>query len=273
MLKNSLYITSSKLLDQLCSSTKFTSKTTLDQIDFLNRYRSRRSFYRYGAYSIMDNIVEDQPNLTLTFDKLTWGGKLCNPISFRFHSNDVGFLIRYPVKDQGYTAADLNDISLSVIPWDPHGEQTAERPVREFMRYGVRSQWGSNEEYNKLFMQMRGQYENAWLDLKRRKVAELKASLDSDSVNEFVAAKRAEHTQAIMDIAIAVGTLTAKLETYRNRIGSVNTAYEAEKMFSEVEMAFRSFNYVQERNAKRLNKNVKIPGGKKVKVLTEKKEE
>lgn len=271
--KNSLYITTSELLDQICSSAKFTAMTTLDQIDHLNRYRCRRSFYRYGSYSVLDNIIEDQPNRTLTFDRISWGGKPCKPISFRFHSNDVGYLIRYPVNAHGYSAEVLNGYNQSIIPWDPQGEQTAERAVREFVRYGVKSQWGSNEEYNKLFKLLRKQYEDAWLDLKRRKVSELKATLDGDSVSEFIAAKSAEKTQAIMDIAMAVGALNAKLETYRNRIGGVSTTYEAEKMFNEVDTAFRALMYTQERNKRRLNTKARIPGGKRVKAMAEKKEE
>lgn len=272
-MKNSnLQINSSNLLNQICNDINFTQKTTLAQIEYLNKYRARRRLYRYGSYSVIDNILEDQPTLTLTFDKIGWGGKICKPISFRFHSPDVGFLIRYPVNGLNYANATLDDISSAVIPWEPQGEHTAERSVREFIRYGVKNQWGTNEEYSKLLKLLRKQYENAWLDLKRRKVAELKATLDGDSINEFIAVKNAEKTQAIMDIAMAVGALNAKLETYRNRIGGVTTTYEAEKMFSEVDTAFRALMYTQERNKRRLNTKTRIPGGKKVKAMTEKKE-
>lgn len=281
--KNRLYITTSELLNQVWSSPKFTAMTTLDKIDYLNRYRRHRNFYRYGlsSYQDMDNIITavigDQPNRTLTFEhRIYLGGKLCKPISFRFHSNDVGYLIRYPVNAHGYSAKDLNDYNQSIIPLDPQGEQTAERVVREFIRSGVTSSkgyWALNEEYNNLFKLLRKQYEDAWLDLKRRQVSELKATLDRDSVSEFIAAKSAEKTQAIMDIAMAVGALNAKLETYRKRIGDVSTTYEAEKMFNEVDTAFRALMYTQERNKRRLNTKARIPGGKRVKAMAVKKEE
>lgn len=265
---NSVFtISSSRLLDSICSEEKFTSKTGLEQIEYLNKYRSRRGLYRWGRSSIMEAVIDDQPGKTVTFNHIRWKGQPCNPITFRYVGGDIEYSIRYPV--QSRHGLDPDSINGVIYDFIPNGDAYIERGIKRFLRHGVHSQWGSNDEHDKLFRYLFKQYENAWLDLKRRKVAEIKATLDSDSVNEFVAAKRAQHTQAIMDIAMSVGNLTAKLETYRNRIGSVNTAYEAEKMFEEVEMAFRNFNYIQDRNQKRLNKNVRLPGGKNVKKLAE----
>lgn len=266
--KSVFTINSSRLLDSICSEEKFTSKTTLEQVEYLNKYRIRRGLYRWGRNSIMDSVVDDQPGKTVTFNSIRWKGQPCNPITFRWVGGDIEYTIRYPVLS--FTAGnrlDPDNFSGPIFDFVPNGDAYVERSVKGFIRHGVKSQWGSNDEHDKLFRYLFKQYENAWLDLKRRKVAELKATLDTDSVNDFIAAKRAQHTQAIMDIAMAVGALTGKLETYRNRIGSVTTAYEAEKMFNEVEMAFRNFNYVQDRNTKRLNKKVRLPGGKNVKKL------
>lgn len=269
MPKSVFKIDHSNLLDKICSEVKFTEKTTLEQIEYLNKFRSRRGLYRWGGNSIMDNIIDDQPGRTLNFVNIKWGNHTVSSITFRYVNSEVGHVIRYPIN------ASMNslDHNSPVMAFVPNGNAYAERPVRNFLRYNVAQQWGSNAEHDKIFRYLYKQYENAWLDLKRRKVAELKASLDSDSVNEFVAAKRAQHTQAVMDIAMQVAALTAKLETYRNRIGNVTSAREAEEMFTEVDNAFRNFNYTQERNTNRLNKNVKLPGGKRVKQIAENKEE
>lgn len=269
MPKSVFKIDHSNLLDKICSEVKFTEKTTLEQIEYLNKFRSRRGLYRWGGNSIMDNIIDDQPGRTINFVNIKWGNHTVSSITFRYVNSEVGHVIRYPIN------ASMNSLDHNgpVMAFVPNGNAYAERPVRNFLRYNVAQQWGSNADHDKIFRYLYKQYENAWLDLKRRKVAELKASLDSDSVNEFVAAKRAQHTQAVMDIAMQVAALTAKLETYRNRIGNVTSAREAEEMFTEVDNAFRNFNYTQERNTKRLNKNVKLPGGKRVKQIAENKEE
>jgi len=269
MPKSVFKIDHSNLLDKICSEVKFTEKTTLEQIEYLNKFRSRRGLYRWGGNSIMDNIIDDQPGRTLNFVNIKWGNHTVSSITFRYVNSEVGHVIRYPIN------ASMNSLDHNgpVMAFVPNGNAYAERPVRNFLRYNVANAWGSNADHDKIFRYLYKQYENAWLDLKRRKVAELKASLDSDSVNEFVAAKRAQHTQAVMDIAMQVAALTAKLETYRNRIGNVTSAREAEEMFTEVDNAFRNFNYTQERNTKRLNKNVKLPGGKRVKQIAENKEE
>ena len=269
MSKSVFKIDHSNLLDKICSEVKFTEKTTLEQIEYLNKFRSRRGLYRWGGNSIMDNIIDDQPGRTINFVNIKWGNHTVSSITFRYVNSEVGHVIRYPIN------ASMNslDHNSPVMAFVPNGNAYAERPVRNFLRYNVANAWGSNADHDKIFRYLYKQYENAWLDLKRRKVAELKASLDSDSVNEFVAAKRAQHTQAVMDIAMQVAALTAKLETYRNRIGNVTSAREAEEMFTEVDNAFRNFNYTQERNTKRLNKNVKLPGGKRVKQIAENKEE
>ena len=266
MPKSIFKIDNSNLLERICSEEKFTSKTTLEQIEYLNKFRSRRGLYRWGGNSIMDHLIDDQAGRTLTFENIKWGNHTINSVTFRYVNSNVGHVIRYPINSS--TKSFNHDDP--VIAFAPNGMAYAERPVRNFLRYNVTNTWGSNTEHDKLYRYLYKQYENAWLDLKRRRVAELKATLDSDSVNEFVMAKRAQHTQAIMDIAMQVGNLTAKLETYRNRIGSVHTAYEAEKMFEEVNIAFQNFNYTQERNQKRLNSDVRIPGGKKVKEIAKK---
>jgi hypothetical protein len=269
--KSVFTIDSSRLLDSILSEEKFTSKTNLEQIEYLNKYRSRRGLYRWGRNSIMDSVVDDQPGKTVTFNHIRWKGQPCNPITFRYvGAGDIEYSIRYPVQ---HADADPANVSGPIFDFMPDGDAYIERGVKAFLRHGVRSQWGSNDEHDKLFRYLFKQYENAWLDLKRRKVAEIKATLDTDSVNDFIAAKRAQHTQAIMDIAMSVGVLTGKLETYRSRIGSVTTQGEAEKMFQEVESAFRHFNYTQERNTRRLNKNVRLPGGKNVKKLIDNGEE
>ena len=269
MPKSVFKIDHSNLLDKICSEVKFTEKTTLEQIEYLNKFRSRRGLYRWGGNSIMDNIIDDQPGRTINFVNIKWGNHTVSSITFRYVNSEVGHVIRYPIN------ASMNSLDHNgpVMAFVPNGNAYAERPVRNFLRYNVANAWGSNADHDKIFRYLYKQYEDAWLDLKRRKVAELKASLDSDSVNEFVAAKRAQHTQAVMDIAMQVAALTAKLETYRNRIGNVTSAREAEEMFTEVDNAFRNFNYTQERNTKRLNKNVKLPGGKRVKQIAENKEE
>lgn len=269
MAKSVFKIDHSNLLDKICSEEKFTEKTILEQIEYLNKFRSRRGLYRWGGNSIMDNLIDDQPGRTLTFENIKWANQTVSSISFRYVNSDIGHVIRYPIN---YETNSLNH-NDPIPAFIANGRAYAERPVRNFLRYNVSNTWGSNADHDKLFRYLYKQYENAWLDLKRRKVAELKATIDSDSVNEFVAAKRAQHTQAVMDIAMAVGALTGKLETYRNRIGNVTSASEAEKMFEEVENAFRNFSYTQERNTKRLNKNVKLPGGKRVKQIAENKEE
>lgn len=267
--KSVFSITSSKLLDTICSEDKFTSKTTLEQIEFLNKFRSRRGLYRWGATSILDNIIEDQPERTITFNHIKWQGLPCKPITCRYvGGGDVSYSIRYPVTSATTSPyVDADNLKGIIHDFAPNGDIYIERDIKAFLRHGVKSSWGSNAEHDKLFRYLFKQYENAWLDLKRRKVAEIKSTLDTDSVNEFIAAKRAQHTQAIMDIAMTVGALTAKLETYRNRIGSVTTASEAIKMFNEVESSFRHFSFTQDRNTKRLNKKVKLPGGKNVKKL------
>lgn len=270
MPKSVFKIDHSNLLDKICSEVKFTEKTTLEQIEYLNKFRFRRGMYRWGGNSIMDNIIDDQPGRTINFVNIKWGNHTVSSITFRYVNSEVGHVIRYPIN------ASMNSLDHNgpvMVAFVPNGNAYAERPVRNFLRYNVANAWSSNPDHDKIFRYLYKQYENAWLDLKRRKVAELKASLDSDSVNEFVAVKRAQHTQAVMDIAMQVAALTAKLETYRNRIGNVTSAREAEEMFTEVDNAFRNFNYTQERNTKRLNKNVKLPGGKRVKQIAENKEE
>lgn len=276
MPKSVFKIDHSNLLDKICSEVKFTEKTILDQIEYLNKFRlhSRRGLYRWGGNSIMDNIIDDQPGRTINFVNIKWDNHTVavytvSSITFRYVNSEVGYVIRYPIN----ASRNSLDHNGPVMAFVPNGNAYAERPVRNFLRYNVANAWDSNADHDKIFRYLYKQYENAWLDLKRRKVAELKASLDSDSVNEFVAAKRAQHTQAVMDIAMAVGALTGKLETYRNRIGNVTSASEAEKMFEEVENAFRNFSYTQKRNTKRLNKNVKLPGGKRVKQIAENKVE
>jgi hypothetical protein len=266
MPKSIFKIDNSNLLERICSEEKFTSKTTLEQIEYLNKFRSRRGLYRWGGNSIMDNLIDDQAGRTLTFENIKWGNHTINSVTFRYVNSNVGHVIRYPIN----SSTNSFNHDDPVMAFAPNGMAYAERPVRNFLRYNVTNTWGSNTDHDKLYRYLYKQYENAWLDLKRRRVAELKATLDSDSVNEFVMAKRAQHTQAIMDIAMSVASLTAKLETYRNRIGSVHTAYEAEKMFEEVNIAFQNFNYTQERNQKRLNSDVRIPGGKKVKEIAKK---
>lgn len=266
MPKSIFKIDNSNLLERICSEEKFTSKTTLEQIEYLNKFRSRRGLYRWGGNSIMDHLIDDQPGRTLTFENIKWANHTISSVTFRYVNSNIGHVIRYPVN----SSTNSFNHDDPVIAFAPNGMAYAERPVRNFLRYNVTNTWGSNTDHDKFFRYLYKQYENAWLDLKRRRVAELKATLDSDSVNEFVMAKRAQHTQAIMDIAMQVGNLTAKLETYRNRIGSVHTAYEAEKMFEEVNIAFQNFNYTQERNQKRLNSDVRIPGGKKVKEIAKK---
>lgn len=268
-------INSSDLLNFICSEDKFTSKTALEQIEYLNKYRSRRGLYRWGSTSILDNIINDQPGKTVTFNPIRWQGQPCNPITCRYvGSGDIAYTIRYSVLS--FTAGnrlDPDNFNGPIFDFVPNGDAYIERDIKAFLRHGVKTSWGSNAEHDKLLRYLFKQYENAWLDLKRRKVAEIKATLDTDSVNDFIAAKRAQHTQAIMDIAMAVGVLTGKLETYRSRIGSVTAQYEAEKMFQEVESAFRHFNYTQQRNTRRLNKKVRLPGGKNVKKLVDNGEE
>lgn len=266
MPKSIFKIDNSNLLERICSEEKFTSKTTLEQIEYLNKFRSRRGLYRWGGNSIMDNLIDDQPGRTLTFENIKWANHTISSVTFRYVNSNVGHVIRYPIN----SSTNSFNHDDPVIAFAPNGMAYAERSVRNFLRYNVTNTWGSNTDHDKLYRYLYKQYENAWLDLKRRRVAELKATLDSDSVNEFVMAKRAQHTQAIMDIAMSVASLTAKLETYRNRIGNVHTAHEAEKMFDEVHNDFQNFTYVQSRNQKRLNSDVRIPGGKKVKEIAKK---
>ena len=266
MPKSIFKIDNSNLLERICSEETFTSKTTLEQIEYLNKFRSRRGLYRWGGNSIMDHLIDDQAGQTLTFENIKWGNHTINSVTFRYVNSNVGHIIRYPIN----SSTNSFNHDDPVIAFAPNGMAYAERPVRNFLRYNVTNTWGSNTDHDKFFRYLYKQYENAWLDLKRRRVAELKATLDSDSVNEFVMAKRAQHTQAVMDIAMSVASLTAKLETYRNRIGNVHTAHEAEKMFYEIHNDFQKLNYVQSRNQKRLNSDVRIPGGKKVKEIAKK---
>ena len=268
MSKTVFKINQSNLLDRLTSEPSFKSKTILEQIEFLNRYRARNGLRRWGRDSILDTIIDDQSGRSITFNPGRWTGLPCNPITCRYVGvSDINYTIRYPVKNcPGLDADNFNGRTLDFIP---DGDAYIERDIKAFLRHNSKTSWAHNSDHDKLFKYLLNQYLNAWLDLKHRKVLELKTTIDTDSVNEFIAAKRAQHTQAIMDIAMAVGALTGKLETYRNRIGNVTTAYEAEKMFAEVESAFRHFHYTQERNAKRLNKKVRLPGGKSVKKFVE----
>lgn len=266
-----MVINSSNLLNDICSRDSFKEKTTLDQIEFLNRYRARTKFWLYSN-TLLDAIVRDQPNQSLTYDNVVFNGQQHKTIYFRFEISKL--VIRYPVdmsliNKESY----LNDLGGTIIPLQPRGNAYAERYAESFLRWDTKNSWSLNEQHSKFFKLLRNIYLDAWLELKRQKVQELKGSLNSESVNEFIAARRAEKTQAIMDIAMHIANLTAKLETYRSRIGNVHTVHEAEKMYSEVEKAIQGLQYTQERNKKRLNTATKIPGGKKVKSLTEKKEE
>lgn len=265
--KSSFTIDSSVILDNLFKEAKFANMSTLQKIEYLNKLRVKRRLYGYGQ-NMMDYMINDQPGRHITFNNFKDNAGIpSRPISLYWSFDYNDYLIEYPVL--AAPAELLNDPNKPVVPYEGQGQHIAIRRVHDFLRYGVGTSWGTNEAYARLFKRLRYQYESAWLNLKRRKVAELKATLDGDSVSEFIAAKRAEKTQAIMDIAMSVASLTAKLETYRNRIGSVTNVREAEKMFDEVHNQFQNLTYVQSRNQKRLNTEVRIPGGARVKRLAE----
>ena len=185
--KSVFSITSSKLLDTICSEDKFTSKTSLEQIEFLNKFRSRRGLYRWGATSILDNLIDDQPGRTITFNHINWKGP-CNPITCRFvGAGDVIYSIRYPINSTStFPYVDADNLKGRIHDFVPNGDVYIERDIKAFLRHGVTSQWGSNSDHDKFFRYLFKQYENAWLTLKRNKVVELKATLDTDSVNEFI---------------------------------------------------------------------------------------
>lgn len=257
---NNFSITSSVYLDRIMTENSFTSKTVLEQIDYLNRLRFRNSGRRYSYGVMVDQYISDQSNMSLEFNNLIFlGQKVNSPIDIWYDVNKNLHFIRYPAS----TKKDSN----SVFGFDPNGKLCIECNIKDFLRYDCKNTWMVNELHKKLLMLLRGLYENAWLKLKREKVRELKSKLDSSSVEEFLAAKRVAKTQAIMNIAMAIGALTGKLETYQKNISSVDSPVKAYRMFSEVESAWREFSMTQDANQKRLNSDPKIPGGKAVKKL------
>jgi len=266
--KNNLPLTidSSKYLEDLFNSQIFTEKTTLDKIDYLNKLRYSR--YYYGT-TMIDKIVDDQYRRSITFNHIVdTCGVPCSPLYFFWDANYQTTMIRYPV-DALTLSYRLDDTDKSALTYSPNSQTYATRKVSDWLRYGTTDSWSNNGAYVAILNRLKSQYDRAWLNLKRRKVAELKATLDGESVGDYVAQKRAEKTQAIMNIAMSVSNLTAKLETYRNRIGSITNVADAKNLFSEVENAFQSLSGVQYRNVKRLNVDARIPGGARVKRLAD----
>ncbi len=262
-----LSIDMSKNLDEHMKATRFTEKTTLGKIEYLNKLRAKNRYYGYGG-SLMDNIIDDQYRAGITFNHVVDSqGIPGRPLHFFWDGNHQAYMIRYPVNAP--ESEFLTNPDKPVVPYAPNGSSYAVRKIADWTRYDVKNSWGSNEQYYGVLKRLKHQYERAWLDLKRRKVAELKATLDGESVSDYVAQKRAEKTQAIMDIAMAISALSAKLETYRNRIGNVSTVSEANTLFGDAEAHFRALSYVHGRNVRRLNDKTRIPGGARVKRLAD----
>ena len=262
-----LSIDMSKNLDEHMKATRFTEKTTLGKIEYLNKLRAKNRYYGYGG-TLMDNVIADQYQAGITFNHVVdQRGVPGRPLHFFWDGNYQAYMIRYPVNapDSDF----LTDPEKPVVPYVPDGSNYAVRRISDWLRYDVKNSWGTNDQYQGVLKRLKHQYERAWLDLKRRKVSELKATLDGESVSDYVAQKRAEKTQAIMDIAMAISALSAKLETYRNRIGTVSTVIEANTLFCEAENHFRALNYVHNRNVKRLSDKTRIPGGARVKRLAD----
>ena len=257
----------SKTLDELINSSKFSNKTTLEKIDTLNKFRYK-NYYSYNSYGF-NNLIEDQYCQNIAFNHVfDESGIPAKPLYFFKDNITHQYMVKYAV--DAANSELLTDIQKPAIPYSPHGNNYAIRPIEIWLRADA-NRWNCNERHMKLLKILKQQYANAWLELKRRKVAELKRSLDVDSINDYVAARKAEKTQAIMDIAMAISSLTAKLETFRNRIGNISSAMEANKLFSEAENTFYTLRNVHNRNLRRLNDKTRIPGGAKTKKVIENK--
>lgn len=265
-----LVINRSKSLDDHMNHQRFTEKTTLGKIEYLNKLRAKNRYYGYGQ-TIMDKLIEDQYDTSITFNHVVdHQGVPGRPLHFFWDANHRAYMIKYPVNAP--ESESLIDPNKPVVAYAPNGDNYAIRRIADWLRFEVKNSWGNNEYHSGIVKRLKFQYERAWLDLKRRKVAELKATLDGESVTDYVAQKRAEKTQAIMDIAMGISALNAKLETYRNRIGTVTSASEANQLFMEAENHFRALTYIHNHNVKRLNDRTRIPGGARVKRLAENKE-
>jgi hypothetical protein len=249
-------ITQSIFLDNVLDKLTTQEKTTLEKIDYLNKLRLNRRFYGWGR-NLVDNMVNDQPSRSLTFEGFIHRGQISSPVKLYWDNDYQSVMIDYPTIST----------NSSPPPYVPNGSIRFQTTFGTFITFGQVNKWSLNSEYESLIKQFRKAYAEAWLNLKRKKVNELKNSLDSDSINEFIAVKRAIKTQAIIEINIQTATLMSKLENYQRNISTITNPAEANSLFNEVETLMIKLKYMHERNVSKLNNNPRIPGGKKVKNL------
>lgn len=255
----SFEIQHSLYLNQFVSQLNISQKTILEKIDQLNKLRPTRKFRGYGR-TIVDYIIEDQPNREIDFCNFTFQNETSKPIKLFYSQDLLDYAIEYPT--------DKNTVSLGHCPnYVPRGNIQVSVAIKAFSASGVSNSWGHNERNVSILRALREQYSQAWLRLKRRVIVDLKKQLDSESVDEFFAVKKAAKTQAVMNIAITAGSLMSKIENYRANIGNVQNVVDANVLFNEVELLMGKLRYTHMVNVRALNNNPRIPGGKSVKNL------
>jgi len=252
-----LKINESIFLNEILASEKYQNSSLIGRIDILNHVRTSRAFYGWG-HVFIKKIIEDAPSKRIDFLNLHW--KQHSSLDISLFKDTLGnYIIEYPTESGSVT--DPENISGACSPLGS-GPLRICRKIENFSNFTNRG--FQNNENLKFFRYLRAMYNEAWLELKRNVVKELKKSVDRNSITEYYDAKKADKTVAIMAMAKSINSLLNSIEGYRDSMAGAS-AESAHNAFTAIEKNFFTFRAEHNRidwNA--LHPRKRIPGGKKV---------
>lgn len=130
--------------------------------------------------------------------------------------------------------------------------------------------WGYNSSrYERLanhsvVQQFLGLLFDAILDVRKKEILRLRKSLGTEDLAAFQAAKEAERTSAMIELAMAAGKLMSELEAYQKNIISVDSLDSAQKLASKIESSMQSFQILKHSSYTKLRKHFKPSAAKTV---------
>lgn len=256
-----LKITESYFLSEILSSEKYLNSSLIGKIDLLNHVRTSRAWFGWG-HNTIKKVIEDQPSKKIQYKNLNW--KTYKSLDVTLYRDTSGnYIIEYPINQSDSAFADRDNLSGPLFSIGTDGGGTVKRTIEKFCSYPTTGYHST--ENTKFIRYLRSIYNESWLDLKRKVVADLKKSIDNDSIAEYLDSKKADRTVAIMKMAKSINNLLSSVEAYKQSIPNVLNEKEADNLLKTVERYFYTLRLDHNRiNWNSINPKKKIPGGKKV---------
>lgn len=237
-------LTKSKAISDLLKNGEGSSKIEL--IEKIKRLTARRVFnlrynYQYGLDQNMAmNILQDQESS-----------------SYQVHVNQEWLTI------EKSNAAQYNGKPGCIlrVQHDINGKPLTDDIILPPYSYRHEATLSGNLEWRKNIVNY---YITAWNNLKKQTIADLRSSIDENSIEEWKAEKEAARTSAVVQMAMAAGKLKDELESYQKQIIDVQSMAAAEKLADRIDSSANSFLYLRRKLAVSLKASFKVPAKKTV---------